>query len=156
MKRHIGWGLFYCGVFLVFMAIGFVLAGRPVEAQGGRFPIYTCSADNIAATLTRLTGCISPEPGTVRYVTDIVAQSTTSTAGQFILRTGTGTNCGTNTLSLLPSAATVVRLAAPPNTAAPTVISFRTPLALPKDRDLCVLGVATNTVSIQVNGYLGF
>jgi len=117
-------------------------------------PSWTCSLDNIGATLTLC--IIAPTDSTKRYITDIVAQSTTATAGQFILRTGTGTNCGTGTASLFPSAATVIRYSAPGNGSAPTVISFRTPLEVPKDKDLCMLGVGTNTVTMQIQGFLSF
>ena len=134
----------------------FVLTRAPgVEAQSGQGTPFTCSADNIGATLTRLTGCTAPDPGLTFYVTDIIAQSTTTTSGQFILRYGTGTNCGTGTTSLFPSAATAARIASPANTAAPTVIPFRTPLRVPDGKDVCVLGVATNTTTIQLVGYVG-
>lgn len=149
------------GIWLavVILAIG---AGtwETAKAQGAYPGIaFTCSADNIGATLTRLKAggggeCLGPLDGNRRYVTDVVAQSTTTTVGGFILRYGTGTNCGTGTVSLFPSAATAARWASPPNTAAPTVISFRTPLIIPTGKDLCVLGLATNTTTMQVNGYV--
>lgn len=146
------------GLAVIVAPLLIVMAMLPaprVEAQGGQGIPFTCSADNIAATLTLLTGCKAPEPGMTYYVTDVIAQSTTTTAGQFILRTGSGTNCGTTTASLFPSAATVVRFASPANTAAPTVVSFRTPLRVPEGKDICVLGVATNTTTVQVVGYVG-
>lgn len=117
----------------------------------------SCGADNIGATLTELSSpCAAATVGALDsiYITDIVAQSTTSTAGQFILRSGTGTNCGTNTASVFPSAATVVRLTAPPNTVEPATIHLNTPIKVTADHGLCVLGVATNTVTIQVNGFV--
>jgi hypothetical protein len=113
-----------------------------------------CGADNIAATLTQLTGCGAPGVGLSIYVTDIVAQSTTTTGGLFILRYGTATNCGTGTTSLIPSAATVARLAAPANTVAPLSINFTTPLKVPANNLLCVLGVATNTTTITISGFI--
>ena len=136
------------------VALGIWLDAPDAEAQGPIGPQFTCSADDIAGTLTLLTGCKAPEPGLRRYITTVVAQSTTTTGGQFILRVGTGTNCGTSTASLLPSAATAARLASPANTTAPTVISLSTPIIVPYERDLCVLGVATNTTTIQVVGYV--
>lgn len=122
--------------------------------QANPGPEFVCRADDIAATLTRLTGCAAPEPGMRRYITSIVAQSTTSTSGQWILRFGTGTNCGTGTTSLLPAAATAVRLAAPAFTAAPTVIPFPKPLVVPSGQDVCLLGIATNTTTMDVYGYI--
>ena len=142
--------------------LGYPWGDAPVQAQASGLP-YTCSADDIGATLTRMNlnngpagSCVGAIDGMRRYVTDIVAQSTTTTSGQFILRYGTGTNCGTGTVSLFPSAATAARIASPASTAAPTVIPFKTALVIPTGKDLCVLGVATNTTTIQVNGTVGF
>jgi hypothetical protein len=119
--------------------------------SGGLSQAWTCSLDNIGTTLTECQA--APGTGKQLYVTDIKAQSTTATAGQFLLRYGTGANCGTGTTSLLPSAATVVRLAAPANTAPPTDIHFLTPLAVPINNAICLLGVVTNTVTIQLSGF---
>lgn len=127
-----------------------ILLAAPASAQSIR---WTCGLDAVAASLTKCPAV--PNPGDLRLViTDIVAQSTTATAGQFLLQYGTGSNCGTGTASLLPSAASAVRIAAPANTAAATVIRFETGLVVPAGKDLCVLGVATNTVTIQITGYL--
>ena len=131
---------------------------RVVKAQAFA-PQWTCAADDIGATLTRLKAggggeCLGALDGQRRYITSIVAQSTTTTSGQWILRYGTGTNCGTGTVSIIPSAATAARIAAPANTAAPTVLPFETPLIVPTGKDICVLGVATNTTTIQVTGYV--
>lgn len=118
---------------------------------------FTCSADNIGNSLTALSaGCAdaATSASTSLYITDIVAQSTTSTAGQFILRSGTAANCGTATASVLPSAASAVRFTSPPNTVAPTVINFTTPIKVTADHGLCVLGIATQTTTIQVNGFI--
>lgn len=123
-----------------------------VQAQAGIGPSWTCSLDDIGATLTR---CIAaPEPGMSRYITDIVVQSTTTTGGQWILQTGTGSNCATTKVSLLPSAASVVRFGAPANTSAPGVIQFKTPVQVPDGKDLCLLGKATDTTTIQISGYV--
>ena len=122
---------------------------------------FQCGADNIGATLTLLTGCQAPEPQQRRYITAIVAQSTTATGGQFILRygnsvrSGGAANCATSTVTLLPSAAgTNVRLAAPANTSPPALIYLPTPIIVPPDKDLCVIGVGTNTTTIDVIGYV--
>jgi hypothetical protein len=115
--------------------------------------IWTCSLDDIAATLTRCKD--NPDPQYAMYITDIVAQSTTTTGGTFLIRYGdNGTaNCGANTVSVLPSAATAARLSAPANTSPATIIQLLTPLRVPPGKDLCVLGVATNTFTGQINGY---
>lgn len=115
--------------------------------------IFTCSVDNVAATLTKVCTAQS-DPTLTMYVTTVVAQSTTSTAGTFLLEYGTGTNCGTGTTSFFPSAASVARLGSAANTAAPTVIALTTPLKVPAGKDLCLLGVATNTTTAVIAGYL--
>jgi hypothetical protein len=112
---------------------------------------WSCSLDAIGATLTQCQA--APGAGLRLYVTDIVAQSTTATAGQFLLRQGTGTNCGTGTASLLPAAATVARLAAPANSASPSVMNFTVGIPATAANAICVLGVATNTTTIQISGY---
>lgn len=139
------------------LLVGGAAFESPAHAQipdAGQASLWTCSLDDIGATLTR---CAIAHTDTAQtmYVTTVVAQSTTTTAGNFILRYGTGTNCGTDTRSLLPSAATAARLAAPASTAAPTVISLASPLKIPAGKDLCVLGVATNTFTGQISGFYG-
>ena len=114
---------------------------------------WTCSVDNVGAALV-LCQSASADLSVRRYVTDIVAQSTTTTAGQFLLQYGTGSACATGTTSLLPSSATVIRIAAPGNGSAPALVSLRTPLVIPSGKDLCLLGVVTNTVTAQISGYL--
>ena len=115
---------------------------------------WSCSVDNIAASLTKCAPTPAAPAGLRTFITDIVAQSTTGTAGQFLLRTGTGTNCATGTTSIFPSSAGgTVRWAAPANTVAPFVADLNTPLIVPADTDVCLLGVATNTVTAHLSGY---
>lgn len=144
---------------------------QPVVHAQGDFSgeVWSCS---LAAVDNNLTKCVVA-PGSrdlsslsqeKLFITDIVAQSTTATAGQFMLRYGTGTNCATGTTSLLPSSVTAVAYQYPGNAAAPLVMSFRTPLVVPpgagsagaRHPDLCVLAVATNTGTIQISGRIGF
>lgn len=140
----------------VVMAV-IVLAPVRVDAQIPRpsqvARIFTCSLDGIAATLTLICPGQS-DPTLTLYVTTIVAQSTTTTSGNFLLEYGTGTNCGTGTVAFFPSAAAAVRIAAPASTSAPTVIALTTPLKVPAGKDLCLLGVATNTVTAVIAGYV--
>lgn len=127
-----------------------VLLAAGVSAAEGQ--PWTCGLDNIGNTLTLCKS--NDEPLKRLYITDIVAQSTTTTVGQMLIRYGTGSACGTGTTSILPSAATAVRLAYPPSTAAPLHLRFVTPVIVPAAQDLCVLGIATQTLTIQINGYL--
>jgi hypothetical protein len=147
-----------------FSATDTVVVISATQIGGGQSPVlanetyFSCGADNIGATLTELSaGCAAATVGANEslYITDIVAQSTTGTVGQFILRSGTGTNCGTGTASVFPSAASAVRFAYNANTVAPVPISLQTPVKVTADHGLCVLGVATQTVTIQVVGFIG-
>jgi hypothetical protein len=126
---------------------------RGVVAPGARLDAFTCSLDNIATTRTQCQA--APAAGKAIFITDVVAMSTTATAGQFALAFGTGSNCGTGTGNVLPSSTATARIpAAANNGAGPTVINFGSPLKVPTDQALCVLGVATNTVTIQISGFI--
>lgn len=125
--------------------------GALFTRPGGGSASWTCSLDNIGATLTECKA--APGAGLKLYVTDIVIQSTTATAGLFLIRYGTGTNCGTGTTSLLPSAATVPRLGYPLNTAAPAVISQTTPIAAAANNAVCIICTVTQTCTVQISGY---
>ena len=113
---------------------------------------WACSLDAIGTTLTQCG--LAAEPSMRLYVTDIVVGSTTATAGLFLIRAGTGTNCGTDTASVFPSAATVVRFGYPANTAAPATLRFDTPLMGPKGAAICVVCVVTNTCTVQMGGFV--
>lgn len=151
MRRCLVWLLLALLLSLPFPASAQNLLGHPTIELGGPQP-WACSLDGIGTTLTECRA--APGTGKRLYLTDVVAQSTTATAGLFLIRTGTGTNCATGMASLLPSAATAVRLAHPANTAAPLLIRLSTPLAAPVNSAICVLGVVTNTVTIQLSGYI--
>lgn len=128
------------------------LDGQIAVHLGGVVP-WTCSLDNIAATLTQCKA--APGAGLRDYITDIVIASTTATAGQFLVRTGTGSNCGTGTASLFPSSATVVRFPYPGNTSTvgSTTIHLITPLQPPAAAAICILCIATQTCTVQMQGY---
>jgi len=133
--------------------VGSVVAGLDhvlYTRQGG--PVtWTCGLNAVGTTLTQCQA--APGAGLFLYISSIVAQSSTGTAGQFTLTYGTGTNCGTGNTAIFANS-TAVSMAAPANTAAPTVISFSVPLKLATAANaLCVLGVATNTTNITINGF---
>ena len=158
-------------VLVALVAVGVMcsyLGERPVRAQSAEpGETWSCSVDAVAAALTQ---CIPTKASRSLqtldrqqlFIVSIVAQSTTGTAGQFLLQYGTTTDCAAGTVSLFPSAATVVRIAAPANTAAPAVINFpsQAPLIVPaapgntEHPRLCLLGVATNTITAQISGYI--
>lgn len=137
-------GLILAGLLIV------ATPGIAVETTNDSSATWSCSLDGIGATLTLCK--VAPNNGRRLYVTDIVAQSTTATAGLMLLRYGTGTNCGTGTTSIFPAAATVARYVYPANTAAPTAIRLDTPLEVPVGQDLCIIGTGTNTVTIEIRG----
>lgn len=138
-----------CFVVMIFAGGLAIMATPDAEAQLPG-PAWTCSMDNIGATLTL---CQPLRSGNRLYLTDIVAQSTTATAGLLLVRYGTGTNCGTDTVSLLPSGATVPRIAYPGTGSPTTNITLGTPVSAPAGNDLCVICTATNTCSLQLSGY---
>lgn len=120
-----------------------VRQGGPVE--------WSCTLSGIAATLTQCQA--APGAGLSLYITDIVVQTTTTTSGTYAVQYGTGTNCGTGTAALFPGGATANRWNAPITTSSASNFSFITPLVVPANNALCVIGVATNTIRIQMNGY---
>lgn len=127
----------------------YVLRGWPSAGPGMAAPISTwsCSLDNIGATLTQCQA--APAAGQALYITDIIAESTTSVPGLMLLRQGTGSNCATGTASVLPAAATVPRIVYP------LQLRLATPLKLTAASALCVIGTAVNTLTITVSGYAG-
>jgi len=148
-------GALALGLVAIFVVFVVFEGPRPAKAQPMiRGEAWTCSLDDIGATLTLCKQATEPGTGH-RYITDIIAQSTTATAGLFLIRAGTGTNCGTGTVSVLPAAATVPRIVYAGNALIPVVFSMTTPIQVPRDKDLCVIGTATNTISIQIQGTVG-
>ena len=139
-------------VALIAVMLAWYTPAFAVEDTNESDATWECSLDGVAATLTLCK--TAPNNGRRLYIRSIVAQSSTATAGTWILRYGTGTNCGTGTTSLFPSAATAASYVAPANNVAPTVIQMDPPLTVPVGKDLCVLGVATNTTKIHIRGYL--
>jgi len=143
-------------IIAAIVAAAFIAPAIAVESQNNSSATWACSLDNIAGTLTMCK--LAPNGGNRLYITTIWAQSTTATAGLMLIRhgksaaTGGAANCGTDTVSLLPAAATVARYGYPANTAAALTHSFLTPLEVPPDRDLCVIGTATNTLTIHMGG----
>jgi hypothetical protein len=113
----------------------------------------SCSLTGLVATLTQ---CLPVRAGSRYYVTDIVVQTTTATSGDWAIRVGTGTNCGTGTAQLFPvSGSGSDRYKAPIAANPPGVISLSTPLAAPAGAAVCVIGTGTNTINITLLGYWG-
>lgn len=153
MRNFRSWWPLVVGVVLGFVVMSWIEA---TEAQNESSATWSCSLDGIGATLTL---CKTATNGGRRlYISTVWAQSTTATAGLMLIRhgkstaTGGSANCGTDTTSLFPSAATVPRVAYPANTLVSPVLTFTTPLEVPPDRDLCVIGTVTNTATVHMAG----
>lgn len=140
---------------LVIVVAAWLLSPTPtVKAQtqlGG--PIVVCNAINqTTATLIAFTqtGCINRDTQTALYITDIVASATTiatTTTDQYlVLKSGTGTNCGTGT---------VILWAAYNLAFAGVAQQFKTPLKVNGGQDLCWMDAVAGSKSFVVTGYLG-
>lgn len=113
---------------------------------------FSCSLNAIAASLTQCQA--APGAGLKLYITSLHVQSTTTTSGTYAVQTGTGTNCGTGTAPLFPSSSTSNRFNAPPTTAGMADLTFPVPLSAAANTAICLVGVATNTISAQITGYI--
>ena len=100
---------------------------------------WTCGLNGIAASLTQCQA--APAAGLKLYITDLTVQ------------TGTGSNCATGTAALFPVSGTANRWNAPITTQSASNFKFTTPLAAPAASAVCLIGVATNTISVQMQGY---
>lgn len=120
----------------------YVVPGGPV--------MWSCGLNAIGTTLTQ---CQAAPGASLRlYITDVVSQSNTATAGLFTLRFGTGANCGTGTGNLIFNSAAAL-MASPGNTVAVNDFHLTTPIPVTANNAVCVLGVVTNTTNIQILGY---
>jgi hypothetical protein len=121
---------------------------------------WTCSLDDKFDTAGLC--LVKDGSGLSLYITDVVAQSTSATAGLFILQYGISDAalgaCGRGAATLLPSgldpSGGVVRFTAAANTAPATAMNFTNPLRVPPGNDLCIIGDAVNSVTVQLVGYL--
>lgn len=140
---------------LIAALVAVLLTQASTRAQGVFQPAanstWTCALNALAATLTQCQA--APGAGLKLYITDIHVQTTTATSGTYAVQTGTGANCGTGTAALFPVSGTANRFNAPITTSAMASLNFNTPLPAPANSAICVIGVATNTISIQITGY---
>jgi hypothetical protein len=86
------------------------------------------------------------------YITGVTVHTTTSTAGAWKIQSGTGTACATATADVYPKVASTAWIA-PVAALPPLHINFTTPIQLTVNHAVCVLGVVTNTVNIQISGF---
>lgn len=139
---------------LIFAAAALLIALSPltVGAQVQGPSSWSCALVGIAATLTQCKA-VPATSGEHHVITDIVVQTTTGTSGTYALQSGTGSNCGTATTALFPVSATGDRFNAPINSQATAAISLLTPIQVAANHAVCLIGVATNTISVQIHGY---
>ena len=113
---------------------------------------FECALDAVDNNTTQCQA--APASGEALYIKRLDAQSTTTTPGLFLIGYGTGTNCGTGTTVLFPSRSSVVRYQYPASTSPMLHLTFDPPLRVPKEKALCVLAVATNTMTVHIGGYI--
>jgi len=144
------------GLVLALLLLGPALAhaqgtGRVILDHPQRF---AASVGDIGATLTEIQA--APAATVSHYVTEIVLQSSTATAGTFALRQGTGTNCATNPVGVFPQPGVATPSATysyPATTSLPLVIPFSPPIKLIAGNALCIIGAATNLARGSVMGF---
>jgi hypothetical protein len=127
-----------------------LLQAQSVAPRTGAYQAWSCGLTGLAATLTQCQALVTNQR---LYITDVIVQTTTGTAGTFAIQFGTGTNCATGTTALFPKSGTADRLTAPINSSPLASIHFQTPLIPTVSTAICVIGTATNTISIQLHGY---
>lgn len=125
-------------------------SGPNLQYPAGVVTTFKCAFNAIAATLTQCQA--APAAGRL-FVVSLHIQTTTATSGTFALQSGTGVNCVTGTAGVFPQSSTTNRFNAPIAANAMATLTFDPPIDLPALAALCVIGVATNTVSGQVEGY---
>jgi len=143
------------GVLAVLALVASTYQPNSAQAQalgGQKRELWSCSVDNIGATLTLCKG--NPDFQRALFITDIVTQSTTTTGGTFGLQYGTGSNCGTGATAVFPSSTTTARFSSPASTSPAGIIQLLSPVRVPQGKDLCLLGVGTNTTTAQIQGYI--
>lgn len=117
---------------------------------------WGCTLTGLVATLTKCQAG-TPVAGVVSlrlYITDIIVQTTTATAGGYSIQYGTGTNCATGTTALFPSDNVSSTFKAPVVANPAADLHFTTPLIPAAGADICVIGTGTNTINIYLTGFL--
>lgn len=130
---------------------GSVPNGNPIQtALNAPTKPWDCALTGLAAALTQCQA--APAAGRL-YITDITVDTTTATAGTYLIEYGTGANCATGTTKLYPSTNGPAGWTAPV-LGAPQKINFTVPLQPVALNAICVLGTATNTINIELEGFI--
>lgn len=157
LRETIAWSVTVVAACLFVFGPIYLSAQQNISSPARAYPngsvtTFRCGFNALAATLTQCQA--APSAGLKLYVKTLHVQTTTATSGTFALQTGTGTNCATGTAALFPMSGTANRFNAPITSNAMATITFDPPIDLPAATALCVIGVATNTVSGQVAGFI--
>jgi hypothetical protein len=131
---------------------------KPVSAQfysrvGSPNQEWAANHAGVGASLAEIKPI--PSVATQRHViTMFINQSTTSTANQWSIQSGTGTNCGTATTAVLPGNATNIKYIGVTNAVSPQILNFfATPVRITAGHAVCVLGIATQLTRLDMFGY---
>ena len=139
-------------IVLVLALVGLLVTATG-SVYGPNIPLsqtWSCGLNGLAATLTQCKAVATE--GNRHYITDIFVQTTTATSGQYSIQFGTGTNCATGTTALFPVSGTSNRFNAP-IAGSVDIMHLVTPLVPDANTAICVIGTATNTISIQLHGF---
>ena len=140
-------------ISLITLVAALLLILAPTPSPGQVAPTWSCGLNALAATLTECQA--APGAGLRLYLTDLVVQTTTAVSGTYAVQYGTGTNCVTGTTALLPVSGTANSFNAPITSEGADFVNFKTPIRAGVNTAICVIGTLTNTISIQLSGYIG-
>jgi hypothetical protein len=131
--------------------VGYITEDGSVRVTLDPRQTFACSLTGLAATLTQ---CQALTAGRTYHITDIVVQTTTTTAGTYAIRSGAGTNCADATAQVFPRSGTGADRNTAPISSQPTaVISPTVQLEVTAGHAICVIGAATNTINITILGF---
>jgi hypothetical protein len=138
-------------VAVLLLIIGFTTAQMWIR-QGSQAQEWTVGHAGIGASLTEVKAV--PATGGQHHITLILNQSTTSTANQWSIESGTGTNCATGTTAVLPASSVSEKYVGATNAQAVQVIPlWGSPIHVTPGHAICVLGIATQLSRINIVGY---
>lgn len=129
-----------------------------VHAQFNRAQLaldWTCGVTDVGTTAVQCKAAPTVK-GQKHYITMIVFQSTTATANQFSIRSGTQntTPCDTTTTAIFPADSVNTKWIGVPNTVAPGFLAFYpTPLPVTANHAICILGIATQLTKMTMMGF---
>jgi len=148
------------GIALLVVLVWFGLSAlmmntRPADAQwytrqGSAAQEWTVGHAGVGASLAEIKAVVTDKQ---HHITTIINQSTTSTANQWSIQSGTGTNCGTSTTAVLPADNVSTKYVGVTNAQSVQIIQLQTPIHITAGHAICVLGIATQLTKITIIGY---